>query len=154
MLLGLMILLLYNVAGALFLGDAGSYAIGGTIGILMIYVYQSADGALPMINVVLWLLVPVADCLRVMASRALQGHSPLVADKNHLHHRLTRQWRWPICLAIYLAIVIIPGLIGALWPSLGFAMIVLTLSCYGGLLALSQGRPVHQRPTGGSPRPV
>ena len=44
MLLGLAILLLYNLAGALFLGDAGSYAIGGTIGILMIYVYQSADG--------------------------------------------------------------------------------------------------------------
>ena len=154
MLLGLMILLLYNIAGALFLGDAGSYAIGGTIGILMIYVYERADGALPMLNVVLWLLVPVVDCLRVMVSRALQGHSPLVADKNHLHHRLARQWRWPICLAVYLAIVIIPGLIGALWPSLSFAMIALTLSCYVGLLALSQGRPARERPTGGTPRPV
>jgi hypothetical protein len=34
-------------------------------------------------------------------------------------------------------------------------MIALTLSCYGGLLALSQGgRPARQRPTGGTPRPV
>ena len=154
MLLGLMILMLYNIAGALFLGDAGSYAIGGTIGILMIYVCERADGALPMLNVVLWLLVPVVDCLRVMVSRALQGRSPLMADKNHLHHRLARQWRWPICLAVYLAIVIIPGLIGALWPDLSFAMVALTLSCYVGLLALSQGRPARQRPTGGTPRPV
>ncbi|MGH6897228.1 MAG: MraY family glycosyltransferase [Geminicoccaceae bacterium] len=150
MLLGLTILLLYNVAGALFLGDAGSYTIGGTIGILMIYSYERANGALPMLTVVLWLLVPVADCLRVMATRALQARSPLGADKNHLHHRLARQWPWPICLVIYLSIVIVPGLSGALWPNLSLAMIVLTLSCYGGLLVLTQGRAV-QRPVGSSP---
>jgi UDP-GlcNAc:undecaprenyl-phosphate GlcNAc-1-phosphate transferase len=150
MLLGLMILFFYNVAGALFLGDAGSYAIGGTIGILMIYSYQSANSALPMLTVVLWLLVPVVDCLRVMTTRTLLGLSPLEADKNHLHHRLSRQWRWPICLAIYLTTVIVPGLIGALWPSLSLAMIVVTLSCYGSLLMLTQGRPV-ERPVRGSP---
>jgi UDP-GlcNAc:undecaprenyl-phosphate GlcNAc-1-phosphate transferase len=142
MLLGLVILLLFNVAGALFLGDFGSYAIGGTIGILMIYVCHRAAGALPMLTVVLWLLVPVMDCLRVIVSRALQRHSPLLADKNHLHHHLARQWRWPICLEIYLAVVIIPGLTGALWPNLSLAMVVLTLSCYGGQLALGQDRPV------------
>ena len=80
MLVGLSILLLYNVAGALFLGDAGSYAIGGTIGILMIYCYQRADGDLPVLTVVLWLLVPVVDCLRVMATRTFQQRSPLKAE--------------------------------------------------------------------------
>jgi UDP-GlcNAc:undecaprenyl-phosphate/decaprenyl-phosphate GlcNAc-1-phosphate transferase len=150
MLLGLAILLLYNVAGALFLGDAGSYTIGGTIGILMIYSYESANGALPMLAVVLWLLVPVVDCLRVMATRALRGRSPLEADENHLHHRLARQWRWPICLGIYLGLVVLPGASAALWPSLSLAMILLTLSGYAGLLALTQSRPV-QRPVGSSP---
>ena len=53
MLLGLIILLLYNLAGALFLGDAGSYAIGGTIGILMIYCYHRAAGGLPVLAAVL-----------------------------------------------------------------------------------------------------
>jgi UDP-GlcNAc:undecaprenyl-phosphate/decaprenyl-phosphate GlcNAc-1-phosphate transferase len=150
MLLGLVILLLYNVAGALFLGDAGSYAIGGTIGVLMLYSYASADGALPAFTVVLWLLVPVVDCLRVMATRMLRGRSPLEADKNHLHHRLARHWRWPICLGIYLGVVIIPGLIAALWPDLSLAMILLTLLAYGGALALTQGGLV-QRPVGGAP---
>jgi UDP-GlcNAc:undecaprenyl-phosphate/decaprenyl-phosphate GlcNAc-1-phosphate transferase len=153
MLLGLMILLLYNVAGALFLGDAGSYAIGGTIGVLMIYCYGAGDGALPMLTVVLWLLIPVIDCLRVMATRMLGNRSPLEADKNHLHHRLARQWHWPLCLAIYLALVGIPGAIGALWPSFSLAMIVLTLSCYGGLLLLTQGTQV-ERPTRGTPEPI
>jgi UDP-GlcNAc:undecaprenyl-phosphate GlcNAc-1-phosphate transferase len=142
MLLGLVILLLYNVAGALFLGDAGSYAIGGTIGILMIYCYHRADGDLPVLTVVLWLIVPVADCLRVMAMRARQQRSPLEPDKNHLHHRLARHWRWPICLAIYLALVIIPGSIGARWPDLSLAMVGLSLGGYGGLLLLTQIRRV------------
>jgi UDP-GlcNAc:undecaprenyl-phosphate/decaprenyl-phosphate GlcNAc-1-phosphate transferase len=150
MLLGLTILLLYNVAGALFLGDAGSYTIGGIIGVLMIYSHQSAAGALPMLTVVLWLLVPVIDCLRVMTTRAIQGLSPLDADKNHLHHRLAREWPWPVCLVIYLGLVIAPGLSGAVWPGTSLAMIALTLSCYGALLVLTQGRPV-ERPTGGSP---
>jgi UDP-GlcNAc:undecaprenyl-phosphate GlcNAc-1-phosphate transferase len=153
MLIGLTILLLYNLAGALFLGDAGSYAIGGTIGILMIYTHGSAAGGLPMLTVVLWLLAPVLDCLRVMATRALDGRSPLQADKNHLHHRLERQWSWPACLAIYLTLVIVPGTIGGIWPGLSGAMIVLTLSCYGGLLAITQGRPVG-RETGGTTRPI
>ena len=142
MLLGLAILLLYNLAGALFLGDAGSYAIGATVGILMIHCYESAEGALPMLAVVLWLLVPVVDCLRVMATRALERRSPLQADKDHLHHRLARQWGWPICLAIYLAAVVIPGSIGELAPDLIVPMIVLSLFCYGGLLLRTQNRRV------------
>jgi UDP-GlcNAc:undecaprenyl-phosphate/decaprenyl-phosphate GlcNAc-1-phosphate transferase len=136
MLLGLAILLLYNLAGALFLGDAGSYAIG----ILMIYVYQSAGGALPMLTVVLWLLIPVIDCLRVMVMRVVQRRSPFEPDKNHLHHRLARHWRWPVCLVIYLAVVVIPGSIGTLAPGLSLALIVLSLSCYGGLLLLTRNR--------------
>jgi UDP-GlcNAc:undecaprenyl-phosphate GlcNAc-1-phosphate transferase len=140
MLLGLMILLLYNLAGALFLGDAGSYAIGGTVGILMVYVYQSAGGALPMLTVVLWLLIPVIDCLRVMVMRLLQRRSPFEPDKNHLHHRLARHWRWPVCLVIYLALVAIPGTIGTLAPGLSLAMIVVSLSCYGGLLLITRNR--------------
>jgi UDP-GlcNAc:undecaprenyl-phosphate GlcNAc-1-phosphate transferase len=154
MLLGLIILLLYNLAGALFLGDAGSYAIGGTIGILMIYCYHRAEGDLPVLTVVLWLLVPVIDCLRMMGMRALQQRSPLEADKNHLHHRLARRWRWPICLAIYLAVVVVPGSVGALWPNTSLAMIVVSLACYGGLLLLtSVGRPAPDLAAGRPARP-
>ena len=64
----------------------------------------------------------------------------LEADKNHLHHRLARYWRWPICLAIYLAVVIVPGSIGALWPDTSLAMIVVSLTCYAGLLMLTSVR--------------
>ena len=145
-LVGLAILMCYNLAGALFLGDAGSYSIGATIGILMIYCYHNADGALTMTTVVLWLLVPVIDCLRVMVARLVQGRSPLMADKNHLHHRLARQWRWPICLALYLVMVVVPGSIGAVWPQLSVAMIAVLSAAYVGLLWITRSRQVarHQ----------
>ncbi len=134
LMLGLVIVLPYNLLGILFLGDAGSYSIGATIGVLMIYVYNQADGALPMLTVVLWLLVPVVDCLRVMVARLGDERSPLSADENHLHHRLARHWRWPICLAMYLALVAGPGLVGAIWPELNLPMIVLVGAAYLALL--------------------
>ena len=81
LMLGLLILLPYNLMGALFLGDAGSYSIGATIGILMIYCHNQADGALPMLTVVLWLLVPVVDCLRVMGTRLINERSPLAPTR-------------------------------------------------------------------------
>ncbi|HSA83167.1 MAG TPA: MraY family glycosyltransferase [Geminicoccaceae bacterium] len=134
LMLGLVILLPYNLLGALFLGDAGSYSIGATIGILMIYCYNQADGALPMLTVALWLLVPVVDCLRVMATRLINERSPLRPDENHLHHRLARHWRWPICLVIYVALVASPGLVGAIWPKATVAMLMLAGTAYVGLL--------------------
>jgi UDP-GlcNAc:undecaprenyl-phosphate GlcNAc-1-phosphate transferase len=134
MMFGLLILLPYNLLGALFLGDAGSYSIGATIGVLMIYCYNQADGALPMLTVVLWLLVPVVDCLRVMATRLISERSPLSPDENHLHHRLARHWRWPICLVIYVVLVASPGLVGAIWPKATLAMLMLAGTAYLGLL--------------------
>jgi UDP-GlcNAc:undecaprenyl-phosphate/decaprenyl-phosphate GlcNAc-1-phosphate transferase len=134
LLLGLAILLPFNLRGALFMGDAGSYSIGAIIGILMIYCHHQAEGALPMLTVVLWLLVPVADCLRVMFVRVWQERSPLSADGNHLHHRLAGHWRWPICLMIYVGLVVAPGSVGALWPESTVSMLALTGISYLGLL--------------------
>jgi UDP-GlcNAc:undecaprenyl-phosphate GlcNAc-1-phosphate transferase len=150
--LGLLILLPYNLRGALFLGDAGSYSIGATIGILMIYCHHQANGGLPMMTVALWLLVPVVDCLRVMVTRLINDRSPLSADENHLHHRLARHWRWPVCLVIYLALVAIPGVVGALWPNLTQPMLALLSSAYLGLLWVTRARRVA-RPER-SPEPI
>ena len=150
--LGLAILLPYNLFGALFLGDAGSYSIGATVGILMIYCHNQAAGALPTLTVVLWLLVPVVDCLRVMVSRIWQERSPLSPDKNHLHHRLARQWQWPICLVIYVGLVALPGMVGAIWPDATPSMLALSATSYLGLLWTTRV-PATARAQS-SPRPI
>ena len=134
LLMGLLILLAYNLGGRLFLGDAGSYSLGVSIGILMLYVYHQADGRLPMLTVMLWLLVPVLDCLRVMATRMVAGRSPVAADTNHLHHRLARCWPWPVSVLVYLAVATLPGLIAAIWLDQTEMMLLATLIAYGGVI--------------------
>lgn len=141
MLVGLFILLPYNLAGRLFLGDAGSYALGVSVGLLMLYTYDAAGGRLPMLTVVLWLLIPVLDCLRVMATRALANRSPMRADTDHLHHRLARSLRWPLSVLIYLALATLPGLVAAFRPALTEAMLVVGLVAYAGVIWRTRERP-------------
>lgn len=138
LLMGLLILLAYNLSGRLFLGDAGSYSLGVSIGLLMLYVYDQAAGHLPMLTVMLWLLVPVLDCLRVMATRILANRSPVAADTNHLHHRLARAWPWPVSVLVYLAVATLPGLIAAVWLEQTAMMLVATLVAYGGVIWLTR----------------
>jgi UDP-GlcNAc:undecaprenyl-phosphate/decaprenyl-phosphate GlcNAc-1-phosphate transferase len=138
MLLGLLILLPFNMRDSLFLGDAGSYSIGATIGLLMIYCFNVADGRLPMLTVVLWLFVPVADCLRVMVTRLMSDRSPMVGDKNHLHHRLKRRWDATHSLVIYLGLAGVPSIVAAVWPMTTEAMLTLVVTVYLGILWLTR----------------
>jgi UDP-GlcNAc:undecaprenyl-phosphate/decaprenyl-phosphate GlcNAc-1-phosphate transferase len=138
MLLGLLILLPFNMRDSLFLGDAGSYSIGATIGILMIYTFNVSDGQLPMLTVVLWLFVPVADTLRVMITRLMHDRSPMTADKNHLHHRLKRRWDPTHSLVIYLGLAGVPSLAAAVWPMTTELMLSLVVTAYAGVLWLTR----------------
>lgn len=138
MLLGLLILLPFNMRDSLFLGDAGSYSIGATIGILMIYCFNVSDGQLPMLTVVLWLFVPVADTLRVMTTRLMHDRSPMTGDKNHLHHRLKRRWDPTQSLLIYLGLAGVPSLAAAVWPMTTELMLSLVVAGYSGVLWLTR----------------
>jgi UDP-GlcNAc:undecaprenyl-phosphate GlcNAc-1-phosphate transferase len=138
MLLGLLILLPFNLRDSLFLGDAGSYSIGATIGLLMIYCFNVAGSQLPMLTVVLWLFVPVADTLRVMITRVMNDRSPMTGDKNHLHHRLKRRWDATHALLIYLGLAGVPSLAAAIWPMTTELMLTLVVAAYGGILWLTR----------------
>ncbi|MEM7023573.1 MAG: MraY family glycosyltransferase [Pseudomonadota bacterium] len=145
MLLGLLILLPFNLTDRLFLGDAGSYSIGTTIGLLIIYTFNVADGRLPMLTVVLWLFVPVADTLRVMITRWMSDRSPLTGDKNHLHHRLKRRWDTLQSLFLYLALVGGPSLVAAFWPMLTELMLSVVAAGYIGILWFTRKAVVTAR---------
>lgn len=70
----------------IFLGDAGSTALGAAIAYLVISLSMRAQIAFP---VLLWIvIIPVADTLSLIVRRLYAGRSPLAADRNHLHHLL------------------------------------------------------------------
>jgi len=127
----LSVTLLFNLRGKLFLGDSGSYAISILVALLGIYVYGVGFVRLPADVVALWFLIPVVDCLRLMAKRVLRGGSPFTSDREHLHHIIYRRlpWRWG--LPLYLALAGVPGLLASLWPHTTVAWAVVSLVCYG-----------------------
>jgi UDP-N-acetylmuramyl pentapeptide phosphotransferase/UDP-N-acetylglucosamine-1-phosphate transferase len=130
MLAGFMILLLYNLKGKVFLGDAGSYSIGMVLALLGVYIYNVANSQLPMLTVALWFLVPVLDCLRVIGQRLRAGRSPFSADCNHLHHRLANTCSWSRGLAVYVGVVAMPGVAALLSPEMTLPLIGLTVAAY------------------------
>lgn len=79
----------YNTHPAVvFMGDTGSQFLGFSLGVLAIWLTQSANTALPAELPLLILGLPIIDTLTVMTQRMLNGHSPFKPDRNHFHHKL------------------------------------------------------------------
>lgn len=72
---------------SIFLGDAGSTALGMTIAYAVLLIAtQSTAVSFPAL---LWVvIVPVADTLSLMVRRFAAGRSPMSADRWHMHHLL------------------------------------------------------------------
>lgn len=87
--------LIFNFFKAkIFLGDCGSIALGYLNIVLVLYLFDHTPivsiGSLSIDSVgyIALLLLPGADMLRVIVQRMIKGHSPMRADKTHLHHLL------------------------------------------------------------------
>lgn len=108
-----------------FMGDSGSMVIGfllafqaigfltvnGTVGIH--YPLSNA----PIVTLAI-LSFPLLDTLRVFLLRAMKGHSPFRADKNHIHHRLLAlgmSHKWATASVALFNLIVI-GLAFALQP--------------------------------------
>jgi UDP-GlcNAc:undecaprenyl-phosphate/decaprenyl-phosphate GlcNAc-1-phosphate transferase len=112
----LAVLLVFNMAGRLFLGDGGAYGVACAIGMLSIMIYNSPGShalrAISADELVILFIVPVFDSFRLTYVRMRQGRSPMDADRDHLHHHLQDRFGWPGGLFIYWGIALGPA---ALW---------------------------------------
>lgn len=71
-----------------FLGDAGSLMIGFALGWLAVDLTQGPGRTFPPINALWVLLLPLADCVSLIARRLRAGGDPFQADNRHVHHYL------------------------------------------------------------------
>ncbi len=79
----------YNVNPAkLFMGDTGSMFIGYTLACLSIIGLFKAYAVVAFFVPVMLFLLPIFDMAFAAVRRILTGHSPMHADKSHLHHKL------------------------------------------------------------------
>jgi UDP-GlcNAc:undecaprenyl-phosphate GlcNAc-1-phosphate transferase len=87
--------LLFNLGGLrrafgrVFMGDAGSMMIGLSVIWLLVLGTQGDSGFRPV--TALWIIaIPLLDMFSVMHRRLKKGQSPLMADRDHLHHIMIR----------------------------------------------------------------
>tara|TARA_B100000900_G_scaffold375192_1_gene357010 strand:- start:133 stop:1065 length:933 start_codon:yes stop_codon:yes gene_type:complete len=75
-----------------FLGDSGSYLLGGIISLYVIYICSDKYIIKPEydLNKILFvfsiLTYPIIDIIRIFFIRLKNKKSPFIADKNHIHH--------------------------------------------------------------------
>ncbi|OYU14447.1 MAG: hypothetical protein CFE37_10650 [Alphaproteobacteria bacterium PA4] len=143
----LAVMLAFNMANRLFLGDGGSYAVSTLFGLLAIAIYNADPDRLRADEVALLFAVPVFDTIRLMATRIMQGRSPMEGDRDHLHHHLHARIGWPRGLLVYLMLVAAPNLAALIWPGSGLFWLAVTVLGYLGVLLATRyaaaGRPAE-----------
>jgi len=71
-----------------FMGDAGSQFLGHYLAVAALILVDPARAPYsPLIVLFLW-GIPLLDTVGVMGQRLLEGRSPFVGDRNHIHHKL------------------------------------------------------------------
>ena len=126
----LLVLLPFNLRGALFLGDGGSYGLSALFGLLAIHAWNQGDGSMRADDVAVIFAIPVFDTLRLILWRMLQGKSPLAPGRDHLHHYLEARWGWPRPLVLVLALVAVPNAGALLFPGTGLFWLLLSFAGY------------------------
>lgn len=119
---------LFNMAGRVFLGGAGTYGVTFVFGILTIQAHNS--GAVSAETIAVWFCIPVLDCLRLMITRLRKGLAPSNGDRDHFHHRLQDLVGKSYGLAMYLGAVAGSSFIAVMAPQLSPLCLLLLTALY------------------------
>jgi UDP-GlcNAc:undecaprenyl-phosphate GlcNAc-1-phosphate transferase len=136
--------LAFNLRGKVFLGGAGAYGVTFIFGLLILRLHN--HWGVTAETIIVWLFIPIVDCLRLTIMRPLQGHSPFEGDRNHFHHRLQRRFGDNAALAIYLGIVAFTSLTATLAPDFAPVCLVALAGLYAGLLLATSEAPARAAP--------
>jgi UDP-GlcNAc:undecaprenyl-phosphate GlcNAc-1-phosphate transferase len=80
----------WRARAQVFMGDAGSMALGFVLCWFLVKLSQGGQAAFSPITAVWIMGLPLMDTVGLMIRRKRQGRSPTQADRQHLHHLLLR----------------------------------------------------------------
>ena len=133
----------FNLAGRLFLGDGGCYAISTLFGLLAIYAYNYDFETMRADDVAVLFAIPVFDTVRLMAVRVRRGRSPFEGDRDHLHHHLHERIGWPSGLMVYLFMVAAPNVGALVWRGTGLIWLAVSLMLYVAALTWARAAAIQ-----------
>ena len=121
---GILSFLFLNFKSKSFLGDGGTYLIAFIIGYYFIEMYDSkfiyyAD------QIVLFMVIPGYDLMRLFIIRILNKKNPFSADKNHLHHLLLKKFSYYEVIAIIQFLIFVPIILNLIF---GYTLFFIVIS--------------------------
>lgn len=134
------VVLLFNLRGKVFLGDAGTYGVTFIFGLMAIYAHN--NWGVRAETVMVWFFIPVMDCLRLIIARMLKGHAPFSPDRNHFHHHLEDKLGKTQGLCIYLGAVGGTSLVSSMVPHLSLVCMVILTAFYFSFAWLAEEKSV------------
>jgi len=142
----LIVFLAFNLAGAIFAGDGGSYLLGASAGVLFLNLYDRTFEArsFPVDMIVLAAFVPVIDALRVSLDRLRSGGSIFVADRNHLHHLMGKRFGPTKALLGYSILVAVPMGMAVAYPAFTWLFLVVAAGAYVAIIYCDRFAPLKQ----------
>jgi UDP-GlcNAc:undecaprenyl-phosphate/decaprenyl-phosphate GlcNAc-1-phosphate transferase len=100
-----------NAKNISFLGNSGSHFLGFLFSYLLIKFYNLNINFIYAEEIILLMLIPGLDMLRVSSKRIISGNNPLKGDINHLHHIIKNKTNSNYALLINFVITILPIII-------------------------------------------
>ena len=122
-LIGLITFLILNHKYKSFLGDSGTYLLAFIFGYFFIKIYNQTPD-IKADHVVLFMIIPGLDLIRLFTMRIIKGQNPFTPDRNHLHHILMNRLNLIQTNLIIQLLIIVPSLIGYF---IGFTYILLII---------------------------
>ena len=119
--------LLLNHKNKSFLGDNGSYLLAFLFSYFFVKIYNQ-EIHIHSDYIVLIMIVPGIDLIRLFIARISKGYHPFKPDRNHLHHILLRKYNLITVNLIIQSLIILPSICGYyfgytyLW--LGFQILI------------------------------
>jgi UDP-GlcNAc:undecaprenyl-phosphate GlcNAc-1-phosphate transferase len=87
----LIVFIFLNFKNLCYLGNSGSYLLSFIISFLVISNYNE-EKITNVETILVLMLMPGLELIRVFCSRIINGHHPFKGDRNHIHHFLIRKY--------------------------------------------------------------
>jgi UDP-GlcNAc:undecaprenyl-phosphate GlcNAc-1-phosphate transferase len=109
--IGLLNFLFLNHKNKAFLGDNGSYLLAFIFSYFFVKIYNQ-EAHIYSDYIVLIMIIPGIDLIRLFITRILKGCHPFKPDRNHLHHILLRKCNLITVNLIIQFLIILPSMCG------------------------------------------
>ena len=126
----LLILLTLNLRGKIFLGNNGSYTISAFYSFMIIYEYNFPLNKIFADQLIILMLVPGLELIRLSLTRSLSGKNIFMGDRNHIHHLLEKKFKNNLASLLIFSFILLLSLLSIFFIEYSIFIIFFTILIY------------------------